>query len=72
MKYVLMHKEIPVATIDLDEVLCGIRKIEEVYNEAHLPVGIHIRHGVVDRTELNERWIDRSIPASRSCVRKAL
>lgn len=72
MKYVLMHKEIPVVTIDLDEVLCGIRKIEEVYNEAHLPVGIHIRHGVVDRTELNEWWIDRSIPASRSGVRKAL
>lgn len=72
MKYVLMHKEIPVATIDLDEVLCGIRKIEEVYNEAHLPVGIHIRHGVVDRTELNEWWIDRSIPASRSGVSKAL
>ncbi|MGN0493880.1 MAG: HipA domain-containing protein [Acutalibacteraceae bacterium] len=72
MKYVLMHKEIPVAAIDLDEVLCGVRKIEEVYNEAHLPVGIHIRHGVVDRTELNEWWVDRSIPASRSGVRKAL
>ena len=72
MKYVLMHKEIPVAAIELDEVLCGIRKIEELYNPEHLPVGIHIRHGTVDRTELNEWWIDRSIPASRSGVRKAL
>lgn len=72
MKYVLMHKEIPVAAIELDEVFCGIRKIEELYNPEHLPVGIHIRHGIVDRTELNEWWIDRSIPASRSGVRKAL
>ena len=72
MKYVLMHKEIPVVSLDLDEVLCGIRKIDEVYNTEHLPVGIHIRHGSIDRTELNEWWIDRSIPASRSGVRKAL
>lgn len=72
MKYVLMHKEIPVVALDLDEVLCGIRKIDEVYNTEHLPVGIHIRHGSIDRTELNEWWIDRSIPASRSGVRKAL
>lgn len=72
MKYVLMHKEIPVAALDLDEVLCGIRKIDEVYNTEHLPVGIHIRHGAVDRIELNEWWLDRSIPASRSGVRKAL
>ena len=36
MKYVLMHKEIPVAAIELDEVLCGIRKIEEIYNPVPL------------------------------------
>lgn len=72
MRYVLMHKEIPVADLELDEVICGIQKIHTVYNEAHLPVGIHIRQGIVDRTELNAWWIDRSIPASRSGVRKAL
>lgn len=72
MKYVLMHKEIPVVAIDLDEAVCVIHKIDEVFNAEHLPVGIHIRHGAVDRTELNEWWADRSIPASRSGVRKAL
>lgn len=72
MKCILMHKELPVAKLDLDEVLCGIRKIDEVYNAEHLPVGIHIKHGLVDRAELNEWWIDRSIPASRSGVKKAL
>ncbi len=72
MKYVLMHKEIPVIALDLDEAVCVIHKIDEVFNAEHLPVGIHIRHGVVDRAELNEWWADRSIPASRSGVRKAL
>lgn len=72
MKYVLMHKDVPVVAVDIDEVLCGIKKIEEVYNKAHLPVGIHIRHDQVDRAELNAWWIDRSIPASRSGVRNAL
>lgn len=72
MKCILMHKDLPVAKLDLDEVLCGIRKVEEVYNAEHLPVGIHIKRGHVDRAELNEWWIDRSIPASRSGVKKAL
>lgn len=72
MKYVLMHREIPVVAFDLDEAVCVIHKIDEIFNAEHLPVGIHIRHGVVDRAELNVWWADRSIPASRSGVRKAL
>lgn len=67
-----MHKEIPVVLLDIDDDVCVINKIEEIYNEAHLPIGIHIRHGLIDRAELNNWWIDRSIPASRSGVRKAL
>lgn len=72
MKYILMHKETAVADIEIDEVLCGIKKINEIYSKEHLPVGVHIQHGTVDRTELNEWWIDRSIPASRSGVKKTL
>lgn len=72
MKYTLMHKDIPVILLDIDEISCSISKIEQVYNEKHLPVGIHIRKGAVDRAELNEWWVDRSIPASRSGVRNAL
>lgn len=72
MKYVLMHREIPVVAFDLDEAVCVIHKIDEIFNAEYLPVGIHIRHGVVDRAELNVWWADRSIPASRSGVRKAL
>ncbi len=72
MYYILMHKGIPVAKLELDETVCVIRRIDEVYHPKHLPVGIPVRHGAVDRAALNEWWADRSIPASRSGVRQAL
>lgn len=72
MKYTLMHKEISVADINLDEATGYIQKIDTIYNEAHLPLGIPVHKRLVDRTALNEWWLDRSIPASRSGVRKAI
>ncbi len=72
MTYILMHKNTPVASLELDDAFCMIRSIIEIYNEEHLPVGVHIRKGIADRKELNEWWIDRSIPASRSGIRNAL
>lgn len=72
MKYVLMHKNIPVVTLELDDVTCVISKIDEVFNESHLPVGVHIRNGIINRGELNQWWIDRAIPSSRSGIKKAL
>ncbi len=72
MKYILMHKEIPVVKIDLDDATCVISKVEDLYNAQHLPVGIHVWNDKPDRAELNDWWSDRSIPASRSGVKKAL
>lgn len=72
MKYTLMHKNIRVAELDLDDATGSIRKIDEVCSEAHLPVGVTVKKGITDRAALNEWWIDRSIPASRSGIRKAL
>lgn len=72
MKYTLMHKNIRVAELDLDDATGSIRKIDEVCSEAHLPVGVTVRKGITDRAALNEWWIDRSIPTSRSGIRKAL
>lgn len=72
MKCSLMHKRIQVASIELDDATGFIQKIGEIYAPEHLPVGIHVRHGVADRTELNQWWTDRSIPASRSGIREAL
>lgn len=70
MKYILMHREIDVAEIELDE-LSHITNIYEVYAEEHFPVGTLGKHGV-DKTMLAKWWAKRSIPASRSGLRETL
>ncbi len=72
MKYILMHKRIQVAELELDDTTGFVQKIGTVYAPEHLPVGIPLRKTVTDRAALNEWWTDRSIPASRSGVRNAL
>lgn len=67
-----MHKETPIVLLDIDEDVCVINKIEEIYNEAHLPVGIYIANGIVDRAELNHWWLERSIPANRIGIKEVL
>ena len=72
MECMLMHKRIPVAEVEIDSDSGMIQKIGTIYNAVHLPVGVPVRHGIADRSALNEWWADRSIPASRSGVREAL
>ena len=72
MNYTLMHKDIPVADLTLDEATGSIQRIDALLHREHLPVGVPVRHGVADRAALNEWWEDRSIPASRSGLREAL
>jgi len=72
MKCILMHKRIPVATIELDDATGFIQKIGEIYAPEHLPIGISVKNGIADRTAFNTWWTDRSIPASRSGIREAL
>ena len=72
MKCNLMHKRIRVAEIELDNATGFIKKIGEVYSSEHMPVGVPIKKGVVDRDALNDWWTERSIPASRSGIRDAL
>lgn len=72
MNYTLMHKEIPVLDLDLDEATGSLRRLGTVYHPAHLPLGTTDKKGQADRRALNAWWIDRSIPASRSGVRQAL
>lgn len=72
MKCILMHKQIDVAELELDEATGFIKKIINIYASEHLPVGVSIRKGIADRAALNVWWTDRSIPASRSGIREAL
>lgn len=72
MTHTLMHKDISVADLTLDESTGSIQRIDALLHGAHLPVGVSFRHGVADRAVLNEWWEDRSIPANRSGLREAL
>lgn len=72
MDYLLMHKRTPVAEMRLDDETCYISKISDIIAPEHIPIGIKYSKGIINRTELNEWWLSRSIPASRSGLREAL
>lgn len=67
-----MHKNVLVADLDLDNETGHILKIIKIFNVQHFPVGIVDKNGIADRVALNDWWVDRSIPTSRSGVKKAL
>ncbi|MCL2604631.1 MAG: excisionase [Defluviitaleaceae bacterium] len=72
MKYTLMHKNIPVVDMQIDEATGTISKIEAVHDIRHLPLGIKIQNTSIDRKALNDWWTGRCIPASRDGIREAL
>lgn len=55
-EYILMHKQIPVAEITIDEISGSIATVGTVYAECHLPVGIPVKKHVPDRASLNSWW----------------
>jgi hypothetical protein len=67
-----MHKNLPAAEIGIDDVTGGIFKIYEILRSEHLPLGIEKGTGNDAARSLNEWWIGRAIPASRSGLREAL
>ena len=72
VRYSLMHKNIHVMEIDIDEFSAAISKTGQVFNPAHIPVGISMSGGRPDRSSLNEWWVGRAIPTSRSGIKSAL
>jgi hypothetical protein len=71
MEYTLMHREIAVAELTIDETVAAVTNIGEVYRPEHIPVGITVNAGRPERKALHDRWIGRSIPASRLGLRDA-
>ena len=71
-QYMLMHKNIPVFTMGLDSASGAIVSIGTVYEATHVPVGIPVKKGTVDRGALNEWWQGRGIPASRYGIKGVL
>lgn len=54
MHYTLMHKEISVVDIELDDASGAITRVGDVHNAAHIPIGIAYRNDVLDRKALNK------------------
>lgn len=67
-----MNKNRPVVELELDEDTATIVKVRNNYETDFLRVGIDVKAGVPNKKELNEWWLGRSIPASRSGIRVAL
>ena len=76
MNCTLMHKNIPVVDIVIDNDSGVIEKIGKIHNIAHLPVGTTwisgTDKGEPERRKLNDWWVGRSIPASRENIQAAL
>lgn len=55
MEYTLMHKDISVLEIELDEATSSMQKLGAVHHLEHLPLGTVSKHSVIDRAALNVR-----------------
>jgi hypothetical protein len=67
-----MHKRIQVAVLNIDEDTGVISSVGECFAAEHLPVGVTFMNGKPNKGTLNDWWVGRSIPASRSGLRQAL
>jgi len=52
--YTLMHKNIEVADIEIDESAIAITGIGTVHNADHIPLGVQSMKGGIDRDEMND------------------
>lgn len=68
MRYTLMHKNIAVADIEIDETIGGITQIYEVLAKKHLPIGVvRVEYSmeIIDRYAINQWFANRCIPSRR-------
>ena len=72
MNYTLMHKDIPVVEIVLDDGGTKITRVGKLARGENLPVGVLITWDKADRAALNAWWTDRFIPSARSGLVDAL
>lgn len=70
MNYILSHKKINVAEIGIDEETAAISRIGTVFAPEHIPIGITVTNGKINRGDLNDWWHGRGVPASRQNIRE--
>lgn len=71
-KYTLMHKNIEVLELCLDEELGAILDISKYYNTAHIPLGLQTADLKVNKKELKKWWTNRAIPMEREGIEQFL
>jgi len=64
MEYILMHKNVPIADLEIGDLIGKIKSVAEVYNINHAPVGT-IVDGNLNAEMLDVWWCSRAIPLSR-------
>ena len=69
MNYTIMHKNIPVADVEINESAVAIVAIGAVHDAARVPIGVQSIKGGIALDELNDWLKGRSIPASRAGIR---
>ena len=69
LRFSLMHKDVKVVDIVIDEATGRIINISQIYEPDHFPLGTLQDDGF---KELADWWDERSIPVSRSGLRKML
>jgi hypothetical protein len=72
MEQILMHKRLPVASLEVDDVMGIILRINDITAPAHMPLGVAPEKSVTTIRAINEWWQKRAIPTKRSGLREAL
>ena len=70
MNYTLMHKDIPVADLTLDEATGSIQRIDALLHREHLPVGVPVRHGVAELLSMSGGRTALFLPAVPGCGKR--
>ena len=69
MNYTIMHKNAPVADVEINESAVAIVAVGTVNDAARVPLGVQSLKGGIALDELNDWLRGRSIPASRAGIR---
>ena len=72
MRYMLMHKQIAVADVEIERTTGRIQAVHTIHAPEHLPIGILMKKRTLDWAALQEWWLDRTIPITRPGVQESL
>ena len=72
MNYILMHRKIAVAEINIFQATATILEVGEIFEPKHFPFGSKFNDNTPSIKSLNDWWSGRAIPASRQNFRDVM